>query len=129
MGTFAPTEDLVTTLEEVTQSSLTDPRFASNPITAQELPELDIEVSVLTAPEPTDDPAGLVPGRHGILIRRGTRSGCFLPKVASERGWSAEEFLSHCCTMKAGLPADAWRDPKTHVQLFEAEAFSESQLS
>jgi AmmeMemoRadiSam system protein A len=129
MGTFEETNDLGATIEQVTRSSLTDPRFASNPITAQELPELDIEVSVLTKPARTDNPAALVPGRHGILIRRGARSGCFLPKVASERGWSAEEFLSTCCTMKAGLPADAWRDPDTQVQLFEAEAFSESQLA
>lgn len=127
VGTFAPTTDIAATIQEVTRSSLSDPRFAANPITAAELSNLTIEVSILTDPVPTDDPGSLVPGRHGILVRRGVRSGCFLPKVAAERGWSAEEFLSTCCTMKAGLAADAWKEPDTEVLLFEAEAFSESQ--
>ncbi len=70
----------------------------------------------------------MVPGEHGIIVRRGDRSGCFLPKVAGERGWSAEETLSNCCTMKAGLAADAWREPGTEVCLFTADAFDEGDL-
>lgn len=128
VGTFAPTKDIGATIEEVTHASLGDSRFVSNPITAEELRALEIEISVLTTPVPTDEPTSLSPGRHGIIVRRGGRSGCFLPKVASERGWSAEEFLSNCCTMKAGMPADAWREPDTEVLLFEAEAFSDSQV-
>ncbi len=128
VGTFAPTRDIGATIEEVTLSSLGDSRFVSNPITTSDLGALEIEISVLTTPVPTDEPASLSPGRHGIIVRRGGRSGCFLPKVASERGWSAEEFLSHCCTMKAGMSADAWREPDTEVLLFEAEAFSDSQV-
>ncbi|RME39216.1 MAG: AmmeMemoRadiSam system protein A [Planctomycetota bacterium] len=127
MGTFAPVGDLADTIAYVTRLSLEDPRFRNDPITAEELPALTIEVSILSEATPTRDPASLIPGRHGIIIRRGGRSGCFLPKVAEERGWSAEEFLSQCCVMKAGLPADAWRDPETEVLLFEADAFSESR--
>lgn len=125
VGTFASTSDIVATLREVTRSSLNDSRFRANPITAEELPRLSIEVSILTDPCPTDDPASLIPGRHGIIIRLGDLSGCFLPKVAVDRAWSAEEFLSQCCVMKAALPADAWRDPETEVCLFEAQAFRE----
>ena len=129
VGTFAPTSDLAATIAEVTSSSLKDPRFEGDPITAAELPILEIEVSILTDPEPTSDPMSLVPGRHGVIVRRGGRSGCFLPKVAAERGWSAVEFLSKCCTMKAGLDAEAWRDGKTQVLLFMADSFRESDFS
>ncbi len=127
IGSFAATRDLGATIQELTRSSLKDPRFTSDPIIAAELPELTIEVSILSDPKPTDDPVSLVPGQHGIIIRRGGRSGCFLPKVAVERSWSAEEFLSKCCTMKAGLDADAWRKPDAEVLLFEAQVFSEAR--
>ncbi len=128
MGTFAATSDLVATVREIALKSLADPRFVSQPVTAEELERLDIEISVLSDTEPTDDPLSLIPGTHGIVVQKGTKSGCFLPKVAAERGWSAEEFLSNCCTMKAGLPSDAWREPHTEVLLFTAHAFSESQF-
>ena len=128
VGTFASTTDLAATIADVTCSSLADPRFEGDPITAEELPGIEIEVSILTDPQPTPDPLSLVPGTHGIIVRRGARTGCFLPLVASERGWSAAEFLSRCCTMKAGLDADAWRDRETQVLLFTADAFRESDF-
>ncbi len=129
IGTFQPSEDIAGTIEEVTRSSLKDARFTADSVTAGELAAIDIEISILSDPVRTDDPLSLVPGQHGIIVRRGGRSGCFLPKVASDRGWSAEEFLSQCCTSKAGLPADAWRDPETEVLLFESQAFSETELA
>ena len=128
VGTFAPTSDLVATIAEVTRSSLADRRFEGDPITAAELANLEIEISILTDPQLTPDPLSLEPGTHGIIVRRGGRSGCFLPRVASERGWSAAQFLSNCCTMKAGFPADAWRDAETQVLLFTADSFSESDF-
>lgn len=126
VGTFLPITDLPATLEEVTRSSLKDPRFRGDPITLEELPKLTVEVSVLTDPMRTEKPESLSPGVHGVIIRRGNQSGCFLPKVAEERGWNAEEFLSQCCTMKAGLPADAWKQSDTDVFLFSAESFSDA---
>ena len=59
----------------------------------------------------------------GIYIKKGCASGCFLPQVALEAGWSKEEFLSHCCAHKAGLAPDVWNDPETEVYLFAAEVF------
>lgn len=127
VGTFSPTDDVAATVATVTESSLHDSRFAGHPIRAAELPKLLIEISVLSTPERTSDPASLIPGVHGVVIRRGAQSGCFLPKVASERGWSAEEFLSQCCAMKAGLDRDAWRDVETQVELFEADVICEPE--
>lgn len=127
VGRFARTSDLPTTVQEVTESSLADRRFETNPITAEELPALTIEVSILSDTVLTETPLSLIPGVHGIVIQRGAKSGCFLPKVAADRDWSAKEFLSQCCTLKAGLPRDAWRDPETEVWLFTAESFAESR--
>jgi len=127
VGRFEPTTEIVDTVEEVTRASLADSRFANHPITLDELGELTIEVSLLTDPFPTDDPLSLVPGTHGVIVRAGGRSGCFLPKVASERGWTAEEFLSNCCATKAGLADDAWRSPETEVLLFTADVLSEEE--
>jgi len=128
VGTFAPTEDIAETVEQVTIASLADPRFEDDRITAEELPRLDIEVSILSDLVPADDALSLTVGLHGVKVVMGKRAGCFLPKVAVERGWSAEEFLSFCCAMKAGLPSDAWRNPECEVFLFKADAFRESVL-
>ena len=125
VGSFVPTEDLVRTVEQVTRSSLADPRFQTKPVTAEELVTLSIEISVLSGLTSCTHPSLLTPGLHGVLVRKGDASGCFLPKVASEHGWSAEELLSKCCALKAGLPEDAWRDQITDVMLFTAESFSE----
>lgn len=71
-------------------------------------------------------PDAITPGVHGVIIHRGGQSGCFLPKVAAMQRWDAETFLSQCCVQKAGLPADAWREPQTRVLLFTVEEFRES---
>lgn len=126
MGRFGRTSNIADVVRDSTVASLRDERFRDNPIRLDELDELTIELSILSDLTPTNDPLSLEPGTHGIFIRRGKSSGCFLPKVAVERGWTAEEFLSHCCTMKAGLPAGAWRDSATQVSLFTAEVFAES---
>jgi uncharacterized protein len=101
-----------------------DSRFYGNQLTPADLAALQIDISVLSPLTPTDDPlADIEPGEHGIYIRRGRRTGCYLPQVATETGWGAEEFLSHCCASKAGLPPDAWREDDTEVLLFTAEVF------
>ena len=95
-----------------------------NPITPAELDELTVEVSVLSPLKPTSRPEELEIGRHGVYITCGYRSGCFLPEVATDQGWDAAEFLSYCCSHKAGLPADAWRMAEAKVYLFTSEKFS-----
>ncbi|MBA7695770.1 hypothetical protein ES703_104405 [subsurface metagenome] len=104
-------------------SATGDPRFFANPVTAEELDQLDIEISVLSPLKKTDDPLSLRLGTDGIYIKKGGFSGCFLPQVATETGWSKEEFLSYCCAHKAGLAPDAWKDKNTEVYLFTAEIF------
>ena len=123
IGTFQPRAPLGEMIVEMGQAAAADPRFTADPITPDELGQLTIQVSVLSPLTPTDEPAGLTVGTHGIYIVAGHRSGCFLPEVATDQGWSAEEFLTHCCTSKAMLPPNAWKDPATTVYLFTSEKF------
>jgi uncharacterized protein (TIGR00296 family) len=104
-------------------SATSDPRFFADPITADELEQLDVEISVLSPLQRTNKPLDLRLGTDGIYIKKGRASGCFLPQVATETGWSKEEFLSYCCAHKAGLAADAWKKAETEVSLFTADVF------
>jgi uncharacterized protein (TIGR00296 family) len=67
----------------------------------------------------------IVMGTHGVLVKKGFYQGIFLPQVATETGWDKETFLGHLCRDKAGLPADAWKDKGTELQIFTADIFEE----
>ncbi len=124
IGQFTADKPLIEMISQMAVSScLHDPRFGGDRITPRELPELDVEISVLSPMVKTDDPLSLRLGVDGIYITDGRSSGCFLPQVATETGWTAEEFLSYCCGHKAGLAADAWSDPEVEVYLFTADVF------
>jgi AmmeMemoRadiSam system protein A len=124
IGQFTSDSPLIELVAEMAKASATgDPRFFADPITAGELDQLDVEISVLSPLKRTDEPLSLRLGVDGIYIKRGHASGCFLPQVATETGWSKEEFLSYCCAHKAGLAPDAWRKPETEVYLFTADVF------
>ncbi|MBI1738351.1 MAG: AmmeMemoRadiSam system protein A [Acidobacteria bacterium] len=101
-----------------------DPRF--EPVTAGELPGLEIEISVLSPMQPIA-PEQIEVGRHGLLVRRGALRGLLLPQVPEQYHWSRERFLEETCA-KAGLPRDAWKDPETQIEAFTAEVFSEADF-
>jgi len=127
IGTFEARQPLCETVRDMARAALRDPRFLAQPVTAAELPDLDIEVSALGPLEKVTDPLRDIElGRHGIRIDGPHGSGCFLPQVATETGWSLKQFLSECCRMKAGLPADAWTSPDVNVYRFEADVFGEN---
>ena len=97
-----------------------DPRFP--PVGRDELPDLSIEVSVLGPLEAiTADPANVIVGRDGLVAEQGYRRGLLLPQVATEWGWTAEQFLRQTC-LKAGLPGDAWQHG-ARIFRFHAEVF------
>ena len=125
MGRFGDTTTLDHWIADVTRSALNDPRFVRQPITSDELPALRIELSILGPRERVADPSKLIAGVHGVMISRDQHSGCFLPQVATDRNWSIETFLSECCRLKCNLPPDAWRDPMTVVEAFEARILEE----
>jgi len=123
IGTFQPSAPLAKMIVEMGGAAAQDPRFVHNPITPAELGQLAVEVSVLSELTETAEPEKLRVGTDGIYVVCGGRSGCFLPEVATDQGWGAVEFLTHCCAGKAGLPSDAWRYPDTKVYLFQSEKF------
>lgn len=124
IGQFVSEVPLIELVGEMAKASATsDPRFLADPITAGEIEQLDVEISVLSPLKRVDDPLSLRLGVDGIYIKSSSASGCFLPQVATETGWDKEEFLSYCCSHKAGLPADAWKDADTEVYLFTANVF------
>jgi uncharacterized protein, PH0010 family len=97
-----------------------DPRFA--PLSRAEVADLEIEISILGPIEPCPDPELVEVGRHGLIMRQGARQGLLLPQVPVEWGWDRAQFLAQTCR-KAGLSANAWRDPATEIYWFEAEYF------
>jgi uncharacterized protein len=100
-----------------------DPRFP--PLAAEELPQLHIEVTVLSPLEPISGPQDVVVGQHGLVAQRGFNRGLLLPQVATEQRWDAHTFVEQTC-LKAGLPTDAWREGGELFR-FEAVFFGEEE--
>lgn len=98
-----------------------DGRF--NPVSKDELNQLEYEVSVLSTPESIADWRKIELGKHGVIIKKDGRSGVFLPQVATDTGWSLEEFLSELCWQKAGLSPSCFKDKDTQIQVFSAQVF------
>ena len=129
IGMITAKEPLFLTVREMAIAAATQD-FRFTPLDAGELPEIEIEISVLTLPVTITRIDEITLGVHGVIVEGGTRHcGVFLPQVATQTGWSKEEFLSHLCAEKAGLPPDAWKKPATTIKIFSAEVFSEKEES
>ncbi|MDR1851593.1 MAG: AmmeMemoRadiSam system protein A [Propionibacteriaceae bacterium] len=107
-------------------AAFSDPRFY--PVSEDELADIRIEVSVLTAPAAlefagqSDALAKLRPGTDGVILRAGGRRATFLPQVWEELP-SPGEFMAQL-KRKAGLPADYWSDD-VELEIYQVQAFSE----
>jgi len=124
IGRFDASEPLYKVVQEMAIASSTqDTRFL--PVESNEIPELEIEISVLTPMRRISSIDEFELGRHGIYMRKGYRSGTFLPQVASETGWTKEEFLGHCARDKAGIGWNGWKDAELFV--YEALVFGEEK--
>lgn len=104
-------------------SAVHDPRFM--PVSPEELSDINIELSILSPLEKIIDIKEIQLGKHGIYITKGQRSGVFLPQVATETGWSLEDFLGHCARDKAGLDWEGWKT--AGIYIFTATIFSENE--
>jgi AmmeMemoRadiSam system protein A len=106
-----------------------DYRFS--PLSADELEQVDIEVSILTEPQALDHSGGhdllgkLRPNIDGVIIRKGRAGATFLPQVWEQLPEPAD-FLRHLC-MKAGLPSDAWESPELEVSTYHVQYFDEDR--
>jgi AmmeMemoRadiSam system protein A len=123
IGRFDATEPLYQVVQQMAVASATqDSRFT--PVTKDEMQEIEVEISVLTPMTPIQSIDEIVLGKHGICIKKGNRTGTFLPQVATETGWTLEEFLGHCSRDKAGLGWDGWKEAE--IFIYEALVFSVS---
>jgi len=98
-----------------------DHRFPS--LTLEELPDIRIEISVLTLPRKIENISEIVLGEHGIIVTQGLNRGLLLPQVPVEWDWDLDTYLQHGC-LKAGLDEDAWKKG-AEIQVFSAQVFSE----
>jgi AmmeMemoRadiSam system protein A len=99
-----------------------DPRFP--PLRAEELPAVEVEISVLGTLVPVVDLEDIVIGRDGLVLTDGAQRGVLLPQVAGDHHWTREEFLANLCR-KAGVAEAACRKSGV-LERFEAEIFSEA---
>lgn len=127
IGSIEPAAELVVAVSRsAVNAAFRDPRF--HPVTAEEMSEIDLEVSVMGPVEPVRDIAAIVPGRDGLIVSRGRNAGLLLPQVASEYGWDRETFLDQTCR-KAGLAPGTWRGGDLRIEKFSAEVFGEKDFS
>lgn len=127
IGTFTPRNDLPETVKEMAEAATRDPRFVDTPISAAELKDIRIELSILSPLERISDPTSFELGRHGLYLKHGLATGCFLPDVGTEQGWDKETFLSELCRQKAGLSPVAWRDEQAEIYVFTVRKFSDEK--
>jgi len=105
------------------QAAVDDPRFP--PLQQKELERVEIEISVMTPLRLISDHHSIRLGTDGVVIRDGGAQAVFLPQVASETGWTLDQFLGSLC-VKAGLQRDAYRSSRTmQFHVFQAQVFSE----
>jgi len=126
IGRIEPTDILSRVVMDCAAAAATqDPRFP--PVMAGEVPELEIELSILSSPFPAR-PEQIEIGLHGLIASRDGRRGLLLPQVADEQNWPVERFLEETC-LKAGLDPYAWKQPDTRIEAFTAEVFSEREMA
>jgi len=122
VGNLQGNKPLVNTISEMTISAAVgDYRFSD--IAIEELPDTGIEISVLTPLKRLEKVEDLEPGRHGVYIKSGLKSGTLLPQVANKMNWTREELLGHCSRDKAGLDWEGWK--RAEVYTYEAIVFDD----
>ncbi len=125
IGSFNPERPLCEVVQSMAIASATeDYRFSK--VIADEIPELEIEISVLTPLKRIKSADEIIMGKHGIYIKKGLRSGTFLPQVANTTGWTLDDFLGHCAQDKAGIGWYGWKDAELYT--YEAIVFEEHEF-
>ncbi|MBF0298508.1 MAG: AmmeMemoRadiSam system protein A [Oligoflexia bacterium] len=110
-------------MERSIDAAVNDNRF--NPVTFNELKEIDIEISLLTPPKKVNSYNEIIIFKHGMVLSKGWNSAVFLPQVAVEQGWNLPTTLTYL-SQKAGLPSDAWKKGAS-FEVFEAIVFGEKE--
>lgn len=114
-----------TTCEAAVQAALNDPRF--QPMRAEELKNVDIEISVLSEPFPMKSYDEIEVGVHGLIVEEKGRRGLLLPQVPIEHHLNKEQFLDAIC-QKTGLPNGYWKTKQLKLSGFTATVFNEKEV-
>lgn len=127
-GCIGTTEARTPLFEAVAQlaiaAAVEDSRFS--PVTKDEMDDIKIEISVLSPLQKISSPDEITEGKHGVVVRKGSRSGLFLPQVWEHPELAKKEaFLSELCWQKAGLEPDAWKKGGADMYIFTVFAFKE----
>lgn len=127
IGRFSPTN--IPLYEVVSQMAIAaavqDRRFS--PVSKEELRELEYEISVLSPLKKINDPKEIELGKHGVEIKKSSKSGVFLPQVATENNWDLEKFMGELCSQKAGLAWDCWKQKDTEIYVFTVQVFGAAE--
>ncbi len=117
IGRFEPNQALYQVVSDMAiAAAFNDSRF--NSVTADELQNIHIEISVLTPRQKINSLDEIVIGKHGIYVQKGLKNGTYLPHVAVQMNWTKEEFFNSCAKDKAGISEAAFKD----IELFSYEA-------
>ncbi|MBZ0198647.1 MAG: AmmeMemoRadiSam system protein A [Ignavibacteriaceae bacterium] len=111
-----------TVCDAAQQAATNDPRFS--PLTLSEMEHVNIEISVLTPPQPIRVYEDIIIGQHGLILEEPQHRGVLLPQVAVDHNLTTAQFLSALCE-KAGMDSFAWRERMLNINVFGAIVFSE----
>jgi AmmeMemoRadiSam system protein A len=120
IGRLDASGPLAPVVQQTAVGVLRDPRFTAMPVRLEELPQLDLEISVLSPLRPAANPLDFDLQNDGIFLIISNRTGCFLPQVAKQTGWSKEQLLDRLCMEKMQFPARMWQHPAARLQKFTA---------
>jgi MEMO1 family protein len=128
IGNIFPQEPLYqAVVSRARAAAVGDPRFPR--VSAAELKEIEVEVSILTVPKPLlfSSPEDLLdklrPGVDGVVLRVASQESTYLPQVWQQIP-DRRQFMNELAE-KAGLAPDAWTNPTASVLTYQAEAFKE----
>lgn len=125
IGNIIGRKPLYLTIRDMAIASATQDLKRFNKVTEEELEKIDIEISALSPLKKITNPDEIILGKHGVLVKDFSRSGVYLPQVATEAGWTKEQFMNSLCARKAGMATDAWKTGKCEIYIFTAEVFAE----
>lgn len=128
VGRLEPSVPLWEAVRQTAGEVLNDPRFTTTPVTPDDIPLLEIEVSVLSPPRLAGDPLDFDLLDNGIYLVFDQRAGFFLPQVARETGWSKEQLLDRLCEEKLAMPKETWRHAEARLYTFTVEVIGPEPL-
>jgi AmmeMemoRadiSam system protein A len=123
IGSIEPSDTLLESVRRLARdSAFEDPRTI--PLRQEDFAAVRIAISILSRLERVSGPEAIEPGRHGVVLRKGSRTGLFLPDVW-ENLPAKEDFLSVLCEQKLGVDPGAWKKPDVTFDVFTTTKIEE----